>query len=537
MAKKLVVIGLDAADLDVMRPLIAAGRMPVIGGLMAQGASGILHSTIPPVSAPAWATFLTGREPGNHGLYAFVVERERRGRMQLANVTDIQGPKLWDLCAVQGVRPVVANVPVTWPAPPVDGVIVTGMLTPEKDGVAFTHPPALSDEIRKAIPGYRIDIDKAMMADRDHLYDRFAEMNRKHRDLFVHLLRTQPYGCFVGIFTNTDRGQHAFWRSDRHLVDRLFSEVDTHVGEVLAGVDRDETIVMLMSDHGFQGAKWKLYVNRALEDAGLLVTKRSAEPDEHYERRRPDFFEGFQGGRGGKDGAGGEGAGDGGDGVWDKMLAAVGVGGRVVVDWERTRAFLWSLDTGGVAVNTKSRYAHGSVEDADYEKTRDEIIAVLTKLRTGDGVPCFRTVRRREDAYSGPYVSLAPDVVVEPDDSVTFGMDLDAKEAVRAHKRPDGTHSPRGFIALAGPGVRKGAKIEGKIADCLPTILHALGLAIPETCDGRVLTEAFDDAFNAERPLRRIADSAGGDAAAQKPVYTKEEEEELRRSLEGLGYL
>ncbi|MCE9636528.1 MAG: alkaline phosphatase family protein [Planctomycetes bacterium] len=525
-ARKLVLIGLDAADLDVMRPLLDRGELPNMARLFAAGASGILHSTCPPVSAPAWATFLTGLQPGGHGLYAFVVEREQRGTMQLANSSDIHGAKVWDWCAMQGARPVVANVPVTWPAPVVNGAIVTGMLTPESQGVCFTHPPELSDEIRRAVPGYRIDIDRTMMDDREGLYAALSEMSRKHKDLFVHLLRTQRWDCFVGIFTNTDRVQHAFWRNARENVDRHFRECDAHIGEILAEIDPANTVVMLMSDHGFQGSRWKLYVNRALEDAGMLATKRAAALDESYDSRRPDFFEGFQGGRGTK-GAEKD------AGLVGKVLAGIGVGGTLTIDWPKTRAFLWSLDTGGVAVNLKSRYPHGSVEDADYERVRDEVIATLSSTRTGEGAPAFRWVKRREEVYRGPFVHLAPDVVTAPDDAVEFGMDLDAKEAMRPHRRAEGHHSPRGFVSITGPGIRKGVAIEANIADCLPTMLHAMGLAVPPVCDGKVMLDAFDDA----RPVQVLDPSRVAAIAAAAPSYSEAEEAELRKSLEGLGYL
>jgi predicted AlkP superfamily phosphohydrolase/phosphomutase len=399
------------------------------------------------------------------------------------------------------------------------------MLTPESPTVVFTHPPELSDEIRRVVPGYRIDIDRQMMDDREHLYDALSDMSRKHRDLFVHLLGTQKWRCFVGIFTNTDRVQHAFWRSGRDLVDRHLRECDAHIAEVLQQVDRHETIVMLMSDHGFQGSRWKLYVNRALEEAGLLATRRATADDPSYGSRRPDFFDAFQGGGGGRGGA---------RGLFGRALAKVGVGGHVTVDWPRTRAFLWSLDTGGVAVNLRSRYAHGVVEDQDYESVRDEVIATLRDLRTADGRPALRTVRRREEVYSGEFTSLAPDVVTEPDDAVEFGMDLDARETLREHRRPEGHHSPRGFISLTGPGIRKGARIEGNIADCLPTILHAMGLAIPAVCDGKVLLDAFEN----PAPVRVLdAAALAAPAVAAAVPCTAEEEAELRKSLEGLGYL
>ena len=520
-ASKLVVLGLDAADLDVMRPLLERGRLPHLARLMAQGASGVLHSTVPPVSAPAWASFLTGRNPGKHGLYSFVVERGG-GQMNLASVTDIHGPRLWDVAAAQGARPVVANVPVTWPAPSFAGAMVTGMLTPETPGVAFTHPRELADEIAAKVPGYRIDVDRALMDDVATLYPQMSEMEKRRKDLFLHLLRTQDWRLFVGIFTNTDRVQHSFWRRDRALVDRHFEEVDAHVGEIAATLDLSDTALMLLSDHGFQGARFKVYVNRVLEERGLLATRRAGKADEVYDRRRPDAFEGFQGGRGEAPRAG----------LLHGLKSLVGLGGAVAMDWSRTQAFMWSLDSGGIAVNLKSRYPHGCVEDADYEKVRTRIVDVFSSLKTPEGAPAFRRVRRREEVYRGDFVSTAPDVIAEPDDAVAMGIDLDAKEAVRVHKRPEGHHSPRGFISLTGAGFRRGAKIEGEIVDCLPTMLHALGLAVPEGCDGRVIEEAFET----PRPVRRIPDPVETAGAAGKAL-TAEEEADLRKSLEGLGYL
>jgi hypothetical protein len=103
---------------------------------------------------------------------------------------------------------------------------------------------------------------------------------------------------------------------------------------------------------------------------------------------------------------------------------------------------------------------------------------------------------------------------------------------MRAHKRPEGHHSPRGFFSLTGSDFRRGAKIEANIVDCLPTILHALGLAVPEGCDGRVIDEAFVE----QRPVRRIPDPVESAGTPVKQL-SAEEEADLRKSLEGLGYL
>lgn len=521
MPRKVLLIGLDAADLDVLRPLIARGDLPNIGGLIERGAHGILHSTLPPVSAPAWASFLTGSQPGRHGLYSFVVERGEKGETQLANLSDIHGPKVWDAVCAQGRRPVVANVPVTWPPPAFDGVLVTGMLTPESREVQWTHPPELAAALDAAVPGYRIDVDRALLDDRDSAFEAMAEMTRRRRDLFVHLAKTEPWDLLVAVFTNTDRVQHSLWRSDRERVDEFFALVDGCVGDVVKAAADDDTIVMLMSDHGFQGATHKVYLNRWLAKRGLLATRRGAPGEDPYARRRPDYFDDFQGGQGERGGS-----------KVGRLLAKVGIGGETVMDWSSTRAFTWSLDTAGVGVNLKSRYPFGTVADADYEAVRDEIIEAVLAVRLPDGRAAFTTARRREDVYAGPHVDKAPDVVTEPADGVSLGIQLGSGDWLRTHHREEGQHSPRGFVSLTGPGVVAGGAVEGNIVDCLPTLLHAMDLAVPEGLDGRVIAEAFDDG----RPVRTTV-ALAADEAATGPAFSAEEEAALRESLEGLGYL
>ncbi len=72
MAHKVLVICLDGATLDLLRPWIDEGRLPVLGSFVAEGVSGELRSVVPPITAPAWASFMTGKNPGKHGVYYFV---------------------------------------------------------------------------------------------------------------------------------------------------------------------------------------------------------------------------------------------------------------------------------------------------------------------------------------------------------------------------------------------------------------------------------------------------------------------------------
>ena len=164
IARKVVVLGLDAADFEFLDPWRAAGDLPVLDGILRGGASGPLRSTDPPVSSPAWATFMTGMNPGAHGLYDFVMEDPRTNRPVLARHDLIRGKRLWDHVGDAGKRTVVVNLPITWPPPSFPGAMVTGMLTPETTD-AFTHLRTLGERLRAEIPGYRCDIDVRLKSD------------------------------------------------------------------------------------------------------------------------------------------------------------------------------------------------------------------------------------------------------------------------------------------------------------------------------------------------------------------------------------
>ena len=72
MPPRVLVIGLDGATFDVLLPLARAGRLPALAALIARGTSAPLRSVFPPVTAPAWASFMTGKNPGKHGIYEFL---------------------------------------------------------------------------------------------------------------------------------------------------------------------------------------------------------------------------------------------------------------------------------------------------------------------------------------------------------------------------------------------------------------------------------------------------------------------------------
>jgi len=127
---KVLVIGLDGATFDLIKPFAAQGQLPHLKKLMDAGAWSELSSTIPPVTASAWTSFMTGKNPGAHGLFDFM--QRRKGSYDLVPVSsgERDGKTLWEVAGDAGRKVIVMGVPVTYPPTPVNGLLVTGMLTP-----------------------------------------------------------------------------------------------------------------------------------------------------------------------------------------------------------------------------------------------------------------------------------------------------------------------------------------------------------------------------------------------------------------------
>src|SRR5712692_5865304 len=146
MANKVVIIGLDGATFRTLQPWMDAGYLPTLKEMVETGVSGKLTSVVPPVTAPAWCSFMTGKNPGKHGVYYFTTREKGTGRDIPISAHARSGKTVWDLLSDSGKTVLVLNVPATYPPHPVRGVMIADFLTP-KGKRDFVYPPALLDEI------------------------------------------------------------------------------------------------------------------------------------------------------------------------------------------------------------------------------------------------------------------------------------------------------------------------------------------------------------------------------------------------------
>src|SRR5438309_1167924 len=293
---RLLVIGLDGATLDLVRPWAAAGRLPALARLMAAGAWGPLRSTVPAATFPAWTSLVTGVNPGRHGVLDFTERVPGTYRVRFVNGSYRRVPALWTRLSAAGRRVAVLTVPATYPPEPTCGVMVSGFDSPLATAIdgSFVHPRALYRDIQRAVGRVPFaDFQEVTTGPGWHAraLARLLDGVARRTKLAAWLLARERWDALMVVFGESDTVAHHFWRfhdarSPRHApgpfasaIARVYEALDRAVGRLLAAAPRD-TAVAIVSDHGSGGASDRVvHLNRRLEECGLLGFRRAAAGD------------------------------------------------------------------------------------------------------------------------------------------------------------------------------------------------------------------------------------------------------------------
>jgi predicted AlkP superfamily phosphohydrolase/phosphomutase len=565
---KVVVIGLDAATWTLIRPWMAEGNMPNLSKLMRAGVSGTLESVLPPITPPAWTSFMTGKNPGKHGIFHFVETEHGGYAMNYANATSRRSPTVWKLLNNAGYSVGTMNIPFTYPPEPLNGFQISGMDTPSENS-PFIHPPALREELVKHLREIQLDLRflGAMSTDerRSQVLAEMEQIDKQWTKAALYLLENHPQDVMMFIFMSIDTVQHYFWQhmdKDHFIHDpklapkfgdairNVYERLDAAAGQIIDRLPTD-TAIFVVSDHGGGPVVDRtVYLNRYLAQLGLLYYNEKATSGVRTIGMKV-LRAGFS--------------------LLQRSLTSrqksrlaflfpkirekseMAYSSFSSIDWSRTKAYCSEVlaSPPSIWINLKGIKPQGIVDPADYDALVNLIIAKLAELKDPrTGRPVINRVYRRDEIFHGPFSNEGADLVLDwwSENSLfstqpSFPEDTDKPALIiREHKPSDtsewgGTHRLYGIIVGRAPVLKTGAEIENPhLIDLAPTILHLLGVPVPEDMDGSVLTEAFRPEFLAEHPVKTGA--ASGTSSGDRPNgYTDEESAKVEERLQALGYL
>ncbi len=543
MSERIVVVGWDGATWDVILPLVEAGHLPTLGRLLAEGAWARLRSVTPPLSPPAWTSFMTGANPGKTRIFDFVGRGEDRA-FHLVNGSWRALPSLWHILSQAGYRVAVMNVPMTYPPEQVNGVLIAGMDAPIKHR-ATGYPPDIHHRLEQAGLRYRVDVHHSRLLRQNpatffttYLHE-VNQVTREHGRVARWLWEEYRPDFLMAVFVNTDRIGHAAGRRLKdfaregaaahltadHPIVAAYRAADEALADLLAVLPDDVTLI-LMSDHGFQPYDRVFNLNYWLKEQGWLALNERALRPSRLGPLAP---------------------------LWQRLQYRLsGRGQRNLlarapffraVDWQRTRAY--SLGAfGSIFINLQGRDPHGIVPPDRYDATCDELAERLLALRDPEtGAAIVRGVRRGRDVFHGPFADLGPDLLLDlaPGYFVRNALDEYRPALVYPAGRygnrsleHTGMHHPDGILLMRGPRVTaRGEQPRAHILDLMPTILALYGLPVPAYVDGQALTGWLDAGVTVDV----AAASPGEDVAEGEAGYTAEEEALISEHLRELGYL
>lgn len=568
---RVFIIGWDGATFDLIKPWVAEGKLPHIAELLQEGAHGKLRSTLPPMTFPAWTSFMTGKNPAKHGIFDFTRQRSNSYDMEFVNGGQRKAPSFWRLLSNAGKKVISISVPCTYPPENVDGIMLSGFDAPGLGGSGSKldargmHPPELCAELDDAVGGHPIGsfpIAEINEGRPDLAIEKILDAIRRKAATTKYLVQHYPWDCGMILFGESDGVGHHFWKycdpdsplfteepsGMRDSIFRVYEELDRQVGE-LRRLLPEETTLLMMSDHGFGGSSNRvIFPNCWLHEQGWLSFRGVAS---RWRSRTLDKA---------------------------KLIAVATLPSRLkrllyriagarlggieakvrfgMINWPGTKAYFEENPYYPVLwVNLRGRQPQGTVSPGkEYEDLRTELIQALEEWRnpqTGEAVVI--KAYRREDLYDGPCMEDAPDIVVHWAESEGYSysyklsskskdlawsdeVDPDQPENLVFFTGKSGSHRDDGIFVAAGNVVRKGLELEGaRIIDVAPTVLHLLGVPIPNDMDGRPLVSIFREEVSREVVMTSATESKSD--ANGSSGYSTDDDELISDRLRALGYI
>jgi predicted AlkP superfamily phosphohydrolase/phosphomutase len=420
---RVLVLGLDSVP-----PELAfehhADVMPRLAKLKTQGAFGPLRSTDPPITIPAWTTLLSGRDPGELGLYGFRCGRHGSYEMETATAHSVRAPRLWDLASRAGLRSVVVGVPPSYPvlAPP--GCVITGcFLTPSSDS-RWIDPPDLRAALEKKHGAYLVDVEAHRKGDRAAILEGARALTTQRFAILRELVAASDPHLAVVVDIGPDRLHHGLLASlhsghPRHRPDdpllpscrAYYALLDEEIGRTIDAAGGDP-LVLVCSDHGVQPLLGGLCLNDWLIGRGdLVLHERPTRPTSPLDLK---------------------------------------------VDWDRTRVIAYGGHYGRLRLNLKGREPCGILSPSDAPALLDELQSDLERMSFLGERPMANRVLHPSRIYRQTQ-GMPPDLLVYCDDLRLRALGSAGHGPLVVHGNDTGedeaNHSLFGMFVASGGGL------------------------------------------------------------------------------------
>jgi len=551
---KTLIIGLDGTSFDVIGPWIEDGSLSVLKGLVEQGCYGELETEFPPITACAWSSFFTGKNPGKHGIYDFLYREEGKYTSKPNNRLTRKSLDFWKILNHYGVSTGLINVPMTYPPGAIKGYMITGIMTPRNKPVEetnYTYPESLKFQIKNSIGKYIIHPKVPYRKGKSiGVYKELVEDLKIKSKTIQFLMDKYPTDLTMFVIGGTDLIQHNLFHlidtnhpyydseeaeKDSHLIKDYFKLVDKELGIIIDKFCSEDTLIIVMSDHGMGPLyKW-IHLNIWLMKEGYIKLKKSV----FVKIKKLLFDMGFTPSN-----------------IY-RILLKVGFSkakmsfekrDRLItklflswndIDWQKTKAYSRG-HVGQVFINKKGRESEGLVTDAQLAGLKEELAGKLLSLKDNQ-TNVVEKILDPDELYKGPCRDLSPDILLMPHRLEYFALGTSAfisNKTIEPCFGSTGNHRMNGIFIIKGKGVKKNCKIEGaRIVDIAPNLLFYHNLPVDKQMDGKLLHNIYEHDFLGTRKIEYKDIDKEFTSEQSRQVYSAEEAAAVESQLKDLGYL
>lgn len=507
MQNKVIVIGLDGGTYEILKPLAEEGVMPNFKRLLEKGSHSVLESTMPPMTGTAWTTFATGKSPGKHGVYDFLLSNGTLDDFRITSAKDIKGKTFYEIIDDNKKTPITINLPNSWPPKlAAKQIVITSLLT---QGDQWIWPESLKEEIPE-LKDYRLTADESLRIngkDNEYIED-LIRHGQNQMAAAKKIFKQKPWDFFFFMFSTTDWLQHA--RYDKILANRdplsmkVYKMVDEGLGWYMDNLPED-TNMLVMSDHGFHDFKKTFYFNKWLENEGFLktkagagkfkenVTQRSKEGEKTKAKKKKinlgsSAFKILSWSPALEKMA---------KKIYHKIIKKylpVNLNVDIGVDFNKTLAcFPKGSYVTNVYLNYEKKYKDGIIKtEQEYNKVRADLKQKIEDIKDPEGNKVIDKVLTKEEVYGDNAPMDAPDLFFELKDYWLDGHFYSGK--LFDDDMVSNKHDKNGIFLAYGPNIKKANEFKRKnIQDIAPTVLHMMDIGVPKDMDGQVISEIFSE--------------------------------------------